>query len=124
MTERQRLPDRRETTAVEFAIDGTEYIAHFGNYVGGGLAEVFLTGTGRVKPNSGLDILAKDAALILSIALQHGVPLSIFQEAMSRLPSGRPAGPMGVIIDIAMGKDGEVKLPTPGLDPQDTGVLT
>ena len=44
--------------------------------------------------------------LAVSLALQHGTPLETLRKAVTRLDDGRPAGPLGVLLDaVAKGGD-------------------
>jgi hypothetical protein len=52
------------------------------------------------KTNSSVDIAARDAAIILSIALQSGADLSAIAKALSRDPRGVPTGLMGTVLDL------------------------
>jgi hypothetical protein len=52
------------------------------------------------KPGSQSDINARDAAIVTSIALQHGVPLEVFRQALRRDPRGQPSSPLGVALDL------------------------
>jgi len=51
--------------------------------------EIFLSGN---KEGSALDALLADAAVVISIALQHGIPASALAKSIGRLP-GVPVGP-------------------------------
>ena len=127
MSDRQRLPNRRGN--ITFSFQGHQgqgnYIATVGYFgpeilsadlsaVRGRMAELFLACD---RPNSTADVLAKDASLVLSIALQHGVPVQALHEAVSRLPDGSPAGPLGRVLDEVMGGPPSHTV-TPGLDPE------
>ena len=52
-----------------------------------------------------LEILARDSAVLLSIALQHGVPLETMRHAITRNPDGSPMGPVGAILDLIHGEE-------------------
>lgn len=97
MTGRCQLPNRRVARTVEFALDGVLYIASLGFFPSGGLAEVFLRAG---KPGSAVETAAHDAAIILSLALQHGTPVNAIRHALLRLPDGSAAGPLGRVLDI------------------------
>ena len=54
----------------------------------------------RVDPaSSDLQILANDAAVILSLALQHGVILDTIRHGVAREESGRPQSIVGAVVD-------------------------
>lgn len=116
---RRRLPNRRKASTFDFRVANGEYIATVGFYsddeTGGNMAELFLTAG---KPGSTADWLAKDASLVLSLALQYSVPAAALHEALSRLPDGSPAGPLGMVMDEVMGGRPAKAAGTEGLDPQ------
>jgi len=64
------------------------------------LAEVFL-GNGRA--GSDVDTAAKDSAVVASIALQHGVPLTVIRKALLRDPRGVASSPLGIALDLIAG---------------------
>ena len=94
---RQALPNRRPAETSAFVHDGIRYTATVGHFGNGRPAEVFL-GTG--KPGTALDAMARDLAVITSIALQHSAPVETLRRAMTRLDDGQAAGPMGRLLDL------------------------
>jgi hypothetical protein len=64
------------------------------------VTEVFIN-CGRSGEQS--ETLASDSAVLLSIALQYGVPIEVLQHAITRDPDGKPSGPIGAIIDLIAG---------------------
>jgi ribonucleoside-diphosphate reductase alpha chain len=44
--------------------------------------------------------LARDSAVLLSLALQHGTPLSTIAHALTRNADGSPSGPIGTLVDL------------------------
>jgi ribonucleoside-diphosphate reductase alpha chain len=94
---RQRLPDRRasETFTLECAgLRFTVTASHFGDQR---LAEVFIR---NHKANSTAGIMASDAAIAASLALQFGCPAETLRKALSRDAQGRASGPLGVALDM------------------------
>src|SRR6266849_4340265 len=89
VTDRTRLPNRRasETFALECA--GLSYVATVSRLEGGRLGEIFLT---NHKAGSAAGIMASDAAVVCSLALQYGVPLDVIRGALMRDPRGKPSG--------------------------------
>jgi hypothetical protein len=47
------------------------------------------------RANSAADVNARDAAIILSFALQNGADVEAISRALSRNSQGRPSGPLG-----------------------------
>ena len=101
MTTRQRLANRRASVNFTFELDGLRYTATVSRTENGGLAELFLNNT---KGGSQADTNARDAAIILSFALQYGADLDTIREALSRDVSGRAIGPVGAALDILAGR--------------------
>ena len=65
-------------------------------YLDGRLAEIFIS---NAKVGSHSDAAAKDAAVVCSIALQHGVPVDVIRHALLRDPRGVPSSPLGAALD-------------------------
>lgn len=100
---RQSLPDRRPSETLEFEHEGHKYRGSVSYDRRGKPLEIFLT-TG--KPGTGVETVSRDAAVAVSLALQHGTPLETLRKAITRLDDGRPAGPLGVLLDaVARGGD-------------------
>jgi ribonucleoside-diphosphate reductase alpha chain len=68
------------------------YRAQFSEGKDGTLAEVFFNAG---KEGTALDIMGRECGAILSIALQHGTPLKTIRDALPKLATGKPAGPVG-----------------------------
>ena len=69
---RERLPDRHPCETFEFEHRGTVFTASIGLYPDGRIAEAFIDGP---KAGTDLQIAAKDSAVAVSIALQHGASI-------------------------------------------------
>lgn len=102
--ERQRLPNRRPAITEEVAAgDAAALTATIGFDPAGRPAEVFLSGG---KDGSGLAALLADAAVVISIALQHGIPARSLRKSIARLPEDIdgpatiPASPIGAALDL------------------------
>jgi hypothetical protein len=93
---RKRLPNRRAAIAFELEHAGHRYRMHVGYYQGGPIGEVFLNAT---KQNSSLDAFAADAAILLSLLLQHGASPAEIGHALRRSPDGAPASLIGAAVD-------------------------
>jgi hypothetical protein len=63
-------------------------------------AEVFIMGA---KAGSSVESVARDASVILSIALQYGAPVEVLQQAITRNPDGTPSTIMGAVLDHLAG---------------------
>jgi hypothetical protein len=83
---RRRLEQRRRA----------ETFLTAGFHADGALGEIFIS-TGK----SGTDLasVARDAGVLLSLALQHGVPPEIIRHAVTRGASEEPASILGAVVD-------------------------
>ena len=65
--------------------------------------EVFLRPRSGARVGSATDHLVDDVAVVISVALQHGVPADALARSMGRLPAGEPgARPPATIIGAAL----------------------
>ena len=99
---RERLPDRRRAVNIDFrhvTPDGASvpFRATLGYYHDGRLGEVFLQSS---KIGTDADVAIKDAAILLSFALQHGCTVEDVRLAMTRSAAGAPEGAIGTLIDL------------------------
>jgi hypothetical protein len=94
---RQRLPNRRGSISFSFEHRGLGFTCTYSRFGDGRVAEVFIT---NHKVASGVDVEARDAAIILSFALQHGADISAIARALCRDPRGNPSGVMGACLDL------------------------
>ncbi len=97
MSARVNLPARRPRTSMEFQHEGHMFVGGAGYYENGRIGEVFLSSG---KPNSQMDIVAQDAAIAASYALQHGAGLNEMRQAFLRAEDGSAAGPLGRLFDL------------------------
>ncbi|MBI3114896.1 MAG: vitamin B12-dependent ribonucleotide reductase, partial [Candidatus Kerfeldbacteria bacterium] len=85
---RKRLPDERKSITHKFSIAGHEGYITVGMYEDGAPGELFVT---MSKAGSTINGLMDSLATSISIALQYGVPLSLFVKKFSHVrfePSG------------------------------------
>lgn len=106
---RSRLPNRRASEVFEFEhiypTGKTETLsATIGSYSDGSIGEVFINSR---RIGTDLDIAVKDAAILLSFALQHGAAVAEMRSAMTRDARGRPEGVMGRLLDILAAEGGQ-----------------
>lgn len=97
---RETLPGRRPSDVVTFEHGGFRCqgsVSYFDPLTCQRPAEVFLD---LGKPGSDAQAAARDAAVVASIALQHGAPLETIRRALTRLDDGRAAGPLGALLDF------------------------
>jgi hypothetical protein len=94
---RERLSDRRRSESFEFTHVGITYVASVERFEDGRVAEVFLSAT---KPGSLADSAARDAAIVASIALQHGADPEALRHSLGRGATGAAASPLGRALDL------------------------
>jgi hypothetical protein len=94
---RQTLSHRREREGFDFVHAGVRYTACVGRFPDGRPAELFLSTT---KAGTDVDAIARDAALLFSLAVQYGCPVDTIKAALSRDNAGQPAGALGRAIEL------------------------
>ena len=87
---RRELPRRRPNTSARISAGAIAAHATVGFDAHGRPAEIFLRPTGGAKSGSEVDFLLDDLAVVVSVALQHGVPASALARSVSRTPDGTP----------------------------------
>lgn len=100
---RNQLPDRREAVTIRVRHGALTADATVGFYPSGAIGEIFVNVSSRV--GSDIDALARDAAVTLSIAIQHGTPLDTIRHAVTRNADGSPSSIIGALIDGMRGVD-------------------
>jgi len=102
MTARARLSNRRPSTTFDFTCGNLHYTCSYSRFASGGIAELFLS---NHKSNSQADTAARDAAITLSIAVQHGADPEAVRLALCRDSNGKANGPLGVALDLIFGRE-------------------
>ncbi len=95
-SDRRRLPNRRLAETIAFEVAGFAYTATVGYFPNGQPAEIFLNAS---KTGSELERGARDAAVVASIGLQHGIPVETLRRALSRTESGEPDSALCFVLD-------------------------
>src|SRR5262249_57772824 len=93
---RRNLRPRRGALAIEFEHAGHRFRMQVGSFADGALGEIFLD---AAKQNSGLDAFAADAAILVSLLLQHGATPAEIGHALRRTPDGAAASLIGAVVD-------------------------
>lgn len=105
---RDLLPERRNAETFSLPFAGEKYEVTQGTYPDGRVGEVFINRVySKAAAKAGgsyLDGVCRDAAVLLSLALQHGVPVETIRHAVTRDEEGVPATIMGAIIDRIAGE--------------------
>ena len=94
---RERLPARRGSENFSFELDGLRFTATVSRFADGRIGELFLN---NHKAGNQVDTNARDAAILLSFALQHGADLDEIRRALCRDSQGRALGPIGAALDL------------------------
>src|SRR6516162_6031704 len=97
MTGRRRLPNRRGHELLDFEHAGIRYTAGVGRFEDGGVAEIFLN---AAKHGTAVDVNARDAAVAVSLLLQHGCPVDTLRKALTRNSDGSASGPLARALDL------------------------
>lgn len=94
---REKLPNRRASHSRSFVHEGTKYHATYSRFADGRLAEVFIS-AGKV--GTSLNVMARDLALVTSLALQFGAPQTTITQALEQELTGEMRGPLGVLLQL------------------------
>lgn len=100
---RDELPNKRSGENLEFVHDGLIFHAsiRYASITSAAPVEIFLNCS---KVDSFADFTVRDAAIIMSVALQYGVPLSALSHALGRNQDGSASSPIGALLDILTGE--------------------
>jgi hypothetical protein len=96
MSNRTRLPNRRPALTEIITVGGREFAATVGFDRRGRPKEIFRAGA---REGSDLQFVIADASIVISLALQYGVPAQALAASMSRLAVARP-GEGGVAASV------------------------
>ena len=95
---RRILPQRRAAQTFEMGFGGLakSHTITLGFYEDGALGEVFINGG---KSGEVVEAIARDGAVLLSLALQYGAELDNIRSAITRDEQGAPSSIVGAVID-------------------------
>src|SRR5258708_22167283 len=98
MTARRTLPQRRraETFEMDFGGLARSHTITLGFYDDGTLGEVFINGG---KSGEAVEAIARDGAVVLSLALQYEAELDNIRSAITRDAQGAPTSIIGAVLD-------------------------
>jgi hypothetical protein len=98
MTERKALPMRRrcETFEIDFGGLTKRHTVTVGYYDDDRPGEVFIDGG---KSGEQVEAIARDGAVLLSMALQHGASLDTIKHALTRDSFDQPTSIVGAVVD-------------------------
>ena len=93
---RRTLPQRRAAETFDLRFWNQPFTVTVGFYADGTPGEVFIDGG---KTGQDIQSTARDAAVVLSLALQHGAPIETIRHAVTRNGSGSAASILGAVVD-------------------------
>ena len=93
---RRVLPQRRAAETFDLLFRNQPFTVTVGFFEDGTPGEIFI---GGCKTGNDIQSIARDAAVLLSLALQHGVPPETIRHAVIRGASEEPASILGAIVD-------------------------
>jgi hypothetical protein len=96
--QRRILPQRSAATTFDLRFGGVDFTATVGRFEDAALTEVFIDG---LKAGSAIEAIARDAAILISLASQYGCPLSTLTKAITRNNDGTPQTIIGAVLDAA-----------------------
>jgi len=94
---RQRLPNRRASITFDIKSRDLRFTVTASRLNNGNLGEVFIQ---NHKADSTAGIMASDAAIAASLALQFGCPADVLRRALCRASQGGGSSPLGVALDV------------------------
>ena len=93
---RRTLPQRRSCETFTVVHWNQPFTVTVGFFDDGTLGEVFVDSR---KTGGDVEAIARDAAVLASLALQHGVGIEIIRHAVTRCGDGSPASILGAVVD-------------------------
>jgi len=98
VTTRSQLSNRRAAVFVDTTFQGLNYTISYGLFPGRrAVAELFIS---CEKNTSAQEAMARDAAILISQALQYGTPFSVIHDAVTRAGDGAAASIVGHALDV------------------------
>lgn len=94
---REPLPFRRDCTSHALLFGGGDYVVGIGRFADGHAAEIFISSD---NPSSEMGDISRDGAVLISIALQCGVPAIVMRDAVTRTHDGVAASIIGAALDL------------------------
>jgi hypothetical protein len=97
---REPLPSRRYSESFDLMHNGICYAVQVGFYPDGRPGEVFM---GMAKAaGTGMDVEARDIAILISLLLQHGATPATIAHALTRRADGGAEGLAGTVLAALM----------------------
>ncbi len=106
VSSRRPLPARRPQVSVDLVFGGNLYTLSIG---GDGATpeplEVFVSTWS--KAGTSLQDAVRDAAIMISLAIQHGCPIETMRRALTRDHEGKPASVIGAVVEAMATMQGQ-----------------
>ena len=93
---RRILPQRRRAESFDLRFWNQRFTVTVGFFDDDTIGEVFVDAR---KTGGDVEAIARDAAVVISLALQHGVAVESIQHAITRNGNGLPASILGAVVD-------------------------
>lgn len=100
MSERERLANRHRQETLEFDHAGPTFSLSAGFCADGRIGELFISSR---KVGTPIEALARGAAIVLSVAFQHGADLTAIRRALTQDKSCAPSSLIGAAVDALRG---------------------
>ena len=94
---RRTLPQRRAAETFDLRFWNQPFTVTAGFFDDGTVGEVFVDAR---KTGGDVEAITRDAAVLLSLALQHGVAVESVRHAITRNGNGTPSSILGAVIDV------------------------
>ena len=100
MTTRRPLPHRRHCETFKLPFGPKQQTLHvtigFFDHAGREPGEIFIAGS---KSGQDFEAICRDSAILLSLCLQHSVPLEVIRGALTRNEDGTPSTVVGAVVE-------------------------
>jgi len=93
---RRILPQRRRAVTFTVIHWNQPFVVTVGFFDDGTVGEVFVDAR---KTGGDVEAVARDAAGVISLALQHGAPIATIRRAITRNSNGTPSSILGAVVD-------------------------
>ena len=97
---RQTLPQRRRAETFTVVHWDQPFVVTVGFFDDDTPGEIFVDSR---KTGGDVEAIARDAAVVISLALQHGAAVETLQHAITRNSNGAPSSILGAVIDAISG---------------------
>ena len=93
---RRILPQRRRAETFAVVHWNQPFAVTIGFFDDGAMGEVFVNSR---KTGGDVEAIARDAAVVISLSLQHGAAVETLRHAITRSSNGAPSSILGAVID-------------------------